>query len=110
MNNSPQTDHTQENNDGFGLRTALVAIVISLFLLGSSMYIALKLGALPWPIIFSVMLSAGILKVLQPNRRIRIHEVNVAQAGASIGGLVAAGVVFTLPGILYLQSTGGPAA
>lgn len=67
---------------------------------------AIKIGALPWPIIFSVIVSGGILKLLcGPN--VSLHEINVAQAGASIGGLMAAGIVFTIPGILYLNQTQG---
>jgi uncharacterized oligopeptide transporter (OPT) family protein len=32
---------------------------------------------------------------------VNVHEMNVAQAGASIGGLVASGLVFTIPGIIF---------
>ncbi len=55
------------------------------------------MGALPWPIIFSIIVSAGLLKIfggLSPNK------LNIAQAGGSIGGLMAAAVVFTLPGFV----------
>jgi len=90
---------------GFTLRAALIAIALSLFLLTSSSYVAIKIGAQPWPIIFSVIFSGGIIKLLNGVRKISVHEVNVAQAGGSIGGLMAAGVVFTVPGILYLNSS-----
>lgn len=90
---------------GFTLRAALIAIALSLFLLTSSSYVAIKIGAQPWPIIFSVIFSGGILKLLRGARKVSVHEVNVAQAGGSIGGLMAAGVVFTVPGILYLNSS-----
>ncbi len=96
-----------QNSSGLTLRSIIIAIGLSLFLLTSSSYIAIKLGALPWPIIFSVIVSGGIIKLLNRGRAVNIHEINVAQAGASIGGLVAAGVVFTLPGILYLNQTRG---
>ena len=92
---------------GLTLRAVLIAIILSLFLLMSTFYIALKLGAAPWPIIFSVIVSASFIKVLSKGRAINIHEINVAQAGGSIGGLVAAGVAFTLPGILYLNQNKG---
>ena len=85
----------------------LFGVALSIFLLMSTSYIALKLGAAPWPIIFSVIVSGAILKLINRKRGINIHEVNVAQAGGSIGGLVAAGVAFTLPGILYLNQTKG---
>jgi uncharacterized oligopeptide transporter (OPT) family protein len=90
---------------GFTIRAAVIAVILSLILLMSTSYVALKLGAAPWPIIFSVIVSGGILKILNRNRRANIHEVNVAQAGASIGGLMAAGIVFTVPGIYYLNQS-----
>jgi uncharacterized oligopeptide transporter (OPT) family protein len=90
---------------GFTLRAAAVAVGLTLFLLTSSSYMAIKIGAQPWPIIFSVIVSGGILKLLSGAKNVSVHEINTAQAGASIGGLVAAGVVFTVPGILYLNQT-----
>lgn len=92
---------------GFTLRAALIAVGLSLFLLASSTYIAIKLGALPWPIVFSVIVSGGVLKLLSGSRKLNVHEVNVAQAGGSIGGLVAAGIAFTVPGIIFLNQTRG---
>jgi len=89
------------------LRALLISIIISLFLLASSSYIAMKLGALPWPIIFSVIVSGGLLKIFsRRNSPVTLHEINAAQAGASVGGLVSAGVVFTFPGIVLLQQQG----
>ena len=93
----------EAGKSGFSLRALGIALILSLFLLASSSYIALKLGALPWPIIFSVIASGGILKALSRFKPTNIHEINVAQAGGTIGGLLASGVVFTIPGILYLQ-------
>jgi uncharacterized oligopeptide transporter (OPT) family protein len=98
----PQREHS-----GFTIRSAIIAIALSIFLLMSTSYIALKLGAAPWPIIFSVIVSGAIIKFLDRNRDLNIHEVNVAQAGGSIGGLVAAGITFTLPGIIYINQTKG---
>ena len=79
------------------LKPIITAVIIAVFLFFTSAYIALKMGALPWPIIFSIIVSSGILKLvndLSPNR------INIAQAGGSIGGLMAAAVVFTLPGLI----------
>jgi uncharacterized oligopeptide transporter (OPT) family protein len=95
----------ETTKSGLTIRAILVASLLSLLLLGSSMYVALKIGALPWPIVFSVIVSGSIIKLLSGGRQINIHEINVAQAGGSIGGLVAAGIAFTLPGILYLNKT-----
>ena len=70
---------------GFTRRAALIAVALSLFLLASSSYIALKIGAMPWPIIFSVIVAGGILRL--GGKSANVHEINVAQAGASVGGL-----------------------
>ena len=94
-----------DGKPGFTLRAVFIAVAMSVFLLTSSSYIALKLGALPWPIIFSVIIAGGLIKITNRGRPVNVHEINVAQAGASIGGLIAAGVVFTLPGILYLTKS-----
>ncbi|MEE9171215.1 MAG: OPT/YSL family transporter [bacterium] len=102
-----QTIEPASEKSGFTIRAVIIAIGLALFLLASSSYIAIRMGALPWPIIFSVIVSGGIIKVLARARKVDIHEVNVAQAGGSIGGLVAAGIVFTVPGILYLNQTRG---
>jgi uncharacterized oligopeptide transporter (OPT) family protein len=99
--------NSQSDQPGFTLRAVLIAITLSLFLLMSTSYIAIKLGAAPWPIIFSVIVSMAIIKTLNRRREINIHEINVAQAGGSIGGLVAAGIIFTVPGILFLNSFKG---
>lgn len=99
--------HPDSEKPGFTLRAVLIAIGLSLFLLASSTYIAIKLGALPWPIVFSVIVSGGALKILNGSRKVNVHEVNVAQAGGSIGGLVAAGIAFTTPGIIFLNQSRG---
>ncbi|MCF7861252.1 OPT/YSL family transporter [Candidatus Woesearchaeota archaeon] len=91
---------------GFTSASIITAIIISLFLVITSSYIALKLGALPWPIIFSVVLSAGLVKLFSFGKSKSIHEVNVASAGGSVGGLMASALVFTLPGIILLQQHG----
>lgn len=86
---------------GFSIKSALIAVVLSTALVASSSYVALKIGALPWPIILSVVLSAGLMRLF--SRRVSPHEINVAQAGGSIGGLMASALVFTVPAIWFLQ-------
>ena len=93
----------EKGESGFTVRALIIAVLLTLFLVSASSYIALRLGALPWPIIFSVIVSGAILKWFKTTT----HEINVAQAGGTIGGLLASGVVFTIPGILYLQRTEG---
>ncbi len=79
------------------IKTAITAVFIAIFLFFTSAYIALRMGALPWPIIFSIITASGILKL---TGHLNSHSVNTAQAGGSIGGLMAAAVIFTLPGLI----------
>lgn len=82
------------------LKIFAATVVVTLFLFFTSAYISMKLGAMPWPIVFSIVVSAGLLRIF--SRRINRHDVNMAQAGGTIGGLMAAAVAFVLPG-LYLR-------
>ena len=97
----------EKGESGIGVRPVVLAVCLTLFLLATSCYIAIRLGSLPWPIIFSVIVSAGILKATSHFRGVSIHEANVAQAGSTIGGLMASGVAFTIPGILFLRDNMG---
>ena len=97
----------EEGASGFTPRAVVIALLLTVFLLVTSSYIALKIGALPWPIIFSVVAAGALLQLVsRVSGKASPHEMNVAQAGGTIGGLIASGVVFTIPGILYLQSKG----
>ncbi|HRV99460.1 MAG TPA: OPT/YSL family transporter, partial [Aminobacteriaceae bacterium] len=61
---------------------ALGAVVIT----ASSMYVALRMGALPWPTIFVAILSLTVLKALG---RTNLNEINVTHTAMSAGGMVA---------------------
>ncbi len=76
-------------------RSLLLAAAGSILIAGSSTYVALRMGALPWPTIFVAVLSMAILKPFGAS----IREINVAHTGMSAGGLVAGGLAFTIPGI-----------
>jgi uncharacterized oligopeptide transporter (OPT) family protein len=100
--------HPEEQGEtGLTAKSAMVAVALTLFLLATSIYISLRLGGLPWPIIFSVIASAGIMRALAGMRDVSVHQINVAQAGGTIGGLMASAVAFTVPGILFLQDRMG---
>lgn len=75
---------------------ALGAFIITL----SSMYVALRMGALPWPTIFVAILSMAVLKGLG---KTNLNEINVAATAMSAGGLVAGGLAFTIPGIWMIN-------
>ncbi|MGB4209050.1 MAG: OPT/YSL family transporter [Thermovirgaceae bacterium] len=77
------------------LRSIALAVAGSILIAASSTYVALRIGALPWPTIFVAVLSMAVLRPLGASLR----EINVAHTGMSAGGLVAGGLAFTLPGV-----------
>ena len=65
----------------------------------SSVYTALKLGALPWPTIFTSIVALFLLRAFGHRS---LNEANVTQIVMSAGSMVAGGLAFTIPGIWML--------
>ncbi|MBP3884410.1 MAG: OPT/YSL family transporter, partial [Olsenella sp.] len=65
----------------------------------SSAYTALKLGALPWPIVFAAVVSLFFLRLLG---KTSLNEANVTHTIMSAGAMVAGGLAFTIPGAWML--------
>jgi uncharacterized oligopeptide transporter (OPT) family protein len=88
----------------FTLRGIIVGLLGCIVITASSVYIALKLGALPWPIFFVVLLALFILKSIAAasKKATNINEVSVAASIMSAGAMVAGGLAFTIPGIYIL--------
>lgn len=78
------------------LRSLLLGILGSCIITASSMYIALRISALPWPTIFVAVLSMALLKALG---KTTLNEINITQTAMSAGAMVAGGLAFTLPGL-----------
>lgn len=89
----------------FTLRGVIIGILGCVIITASSVYVALKLGALPWPIFFVVLLALFALKLLGRTRlgATNINEVNVSASIMSAGAMVAGGLAFTIPGIYILM-------
>ncbi len=89
----------------FTLRGVIIGILGCVIITASSVYVALKLGALPWPIFFVVLLALFALKLLGRTRlgATNINEVNVSASIMSSGAMVAGGLAFTIPGIYILM-------
>lgn len=83
------------------VRGMIIGGLGAVILTTSSMYVALKLGALPWPIIFVALVSMFSLKALGHTN---INEINVTHTAMSAGAMVAGGVAFTIPGLYMLNS------
>jgi len=89
----------------FTLRGVVTGLVGCVIITASSIYVALKLGALPWPIFFVVLLALFVLKLVsrgKNSREANINEVNVSASIMSAGAMVAGGLAFTIPGIYIL--------
>ncbi len=79
-----------------GIAIGCVGCVI---ITASSVYTALKMGALPWPTIFTSIVALFLLRAF--GRR-SLNEANVTQIVMSAGSMVAGGLAFTIPGIWML--------
>lgn len=84
----------------FTVRGMIIGAIGAAILTMSSMYVALKLGALPWPIIFVALVSMFCLKLLGNTN---INEINVTHTVMSAGAMTAGGLAFTIPGIYILN-------
>ncbi len=95
------SDQTNQERSLFGieqlsLRSLILGMFGSMIITASSMYVALRLSALPWPTIFVAVLSMALLKALG---KTTLNEINITQTAMSAGAMVAGGLAFTLPGL-----------
>ncbi|MCL1891336.1 MAG: OPT/YSL family transporter [Coriobacteriia bacterium] len=91
-------------NEQFTLRGIIIGIVGCVVITASSVYVALKLGALPWPIFFAVLFALFALKLFGLfGKKTNINEANVSATVMTAGAMVAGGLAFTIPGIYMLM-------
>ncbi len=86
------------------LRGIIIGSIGCVIITTASMYTALKLGALPWPILFAAIVSLFFLKLLGHTN---LNEVNVTHTIMSAGAMTAGGIAFTIPGIWILGNNDG---
>lgn len=96
MNTSNDRADSREQLSLAGIVVGCVGCVI---ITASSVYTALKMGALPWPTIFTSITALVVLRAL--GRR-SLNEANITQVIMSAGSMVAGGLAFTIPGIWML--------
>lgn len=85
------------------LRGAVVGLIGCAVITAASVYTALKMGALPWPIIFAAIISLFFLKAIdRKHGTATLNEANVTHTIMSAGAMVAGGLAFTVPGIWML--------
>lgn len=87
-------------------RSLMLGAAGSALITASSMYTALRMGALPWPTIFVAVLSMTVLKLLG---KTNLQEISIAQTAMSAGAMVAGGMAFTLPGLWITGVWSSPA-
>lgn len=83
-------------------RALVIGAIGSVVLTASSLFIALRMGMLPWPIAFAAIVSVLVLRACGSRN---LHEANVAHAAMSAGSMVAGGLAFTIPG-LWIMGVG----
>lgn len=88
-------------NEQLTLRGMIIGAVGAVILTCSSMFVALKASALPWPIMFVTLVSLFSLKALGNTNN---NEINVTHTAMSAGSMVAGGLAFTVPGIFILNN------
>ena len=85
------------------LRGVVVGLIGCAVITAASVYTALKMGALPWPIIFAAIISLFFLKAIdRKHGTATLNEANVTHTIMSAGAMVAGGLAFTVPGIWML--------
>ena len=88
------------NSKQLTLRGMVIGAIGAVIITCSSMFIALKLSSLPWPIMFVALFSMLALKGLGNTN---LNEINVTHTAMSAGAMVAGGMAFTIPGIWMLH-------
>ena len=92
--------HAGSFKEQFTARGMVIGVIGAIILTMSSMFVALKISSLPWPIMFVALLSMFALKALGGTN---INEINVTHTAMSAGAMVAGGLAFTLPGIWMID-------
>ncbi|MCI8469643.1 MAG: peptide transporter [Eggerthellaceae bacterium] len=87
------------------LRGVVIGCIGCAVITASSIYTALRMGALPWPIIFAAIVSLFFLRAVSRGRA-SLNEANVTHTIMSSGAMVAGGLAFTIPGAWMLGLAG----
>ena len=74
---------------------AMLSVVVSMY----SAFAGLKIGGVYWPSVTMAVVAMALFTMLGKTNK---NEINVAQTAASAGGLLAAGLIFTIPAIWLL--------
>lgn len=78
----------------------LVGLIGCLVISASSLYTALRLGALPWPLFLAALTSYSLLKC--KNQPPDFTQINVAHTMMTSGSMIAGAVAFVLPAVFFI--------
>ena len=81
------------------VKAVVLGVVLSIVLAGANAYLGLFAGMTVSASIPAAVVSMGVLRLF---RRSNLLENNIVQTAASAGESLAAGVIFTLPGLVIL--------
>jgi putative OPT family oligopeptide transporter len=82
------------------IKAVVLGVLLSIVLAGANAYLGLFAGMTVSASIPAAVVSMGVLRLF---RRSNILENNIVQTAASAGESLAAGVIFTLPGLVILN-------
>ena len=86
-------------NQPIPVRAILIGSILSVLVALYSAYAGLKVGGVYWPMVTTAVVSMALVRLMGGSDK---NEINVMQTTASTGGLLAAGVIFTIPAIFML--------
>ncbi|MGC4377498.1 OPT/YSL family transporter [Fictibacillus sp. Mic-4] len=95
-----EVNYARSLSEQLTFRGIFIGTIGSCIITTSSMYIALRMGSLPWPTIFAAVLSMVILKALGSTN---VNEINLTHTTMSAGAMVAGGLAFTIPGVWMID-------
>lgn len=94
---------SNKNVKEFTFRSMFLGLFLGLLFAVANAYLALKIGMTVSAAIPSAILSMAILKMFC--KRVSILEHNIVQTVSTVGEGLAAGVVFTIPALIFLGET-----
>lgn len=100
QNNNQKGKYAASFKEQLTVRGIIIGAIGAVIITTSSMYVALRMGALPWPTLFVAIMSMTVLKAL---KNTNLNEINVTHTIMSAGAMVAGGLAFTVPGIWMLD-------
>lgn len=102
MSNEEKRKYATSFKEQLTVRGIIIGAIGAMIITTSSMYVALRMGALPWPTLFVAIMSMTVLKAL---KNTNLNEINVTHTIMSAGAMVAGGLAFTVPGIWMLDKS-----